>query len=229
LIKLLLGYELPGLSFSSGGEDVLLNYLFGFKNQGFFVDVGAYHPVAASNTYLFYLKGWRGINIDARPGSMSAFQAQRPDDINLELAVADTDEELTYYSMNDGHSSMNTCSAEFVQYLNIAGDVTGEVKLRPVPLARVLDEHLPPGRGIDFLTVDVEGMEASVLRSNDWLKYRPRVIMLESFARLSAELFSDAAAQLLITQGYRPIVKTTSEIVFLDGPYDLSPVGQIVL
>ena len=35
----------------------------------------------------FYKKGWRGINIDALPGSMDLFNKVRPNDINLEGAL----------------------------------------------------------------------------------------------------------------------------------------------
>jgi len=45
------------------GEDVFVNnYLK--KKIGFYVDVGAYHPLELNNTYLLYKKGWNGINID---------------------------------------------------------------------------------------------------------------------------------------------------------------------
>ena len=229
LVKFILGYELPGLSFSSNGEDVILNYLFAFKPKGFFIDVGAYHPVLSSNTYLFYLKGWRGISIDARPGSMSAFHKTRSEDINLELAISDTSEELPYYLVNDGQSPMNTFSEDFVQYLHNEGGITDEIKIMTTPLAKVLDDYLPPRRDIDFLTIDVEGMEIRVLRSNDWRKYRPKVVMVENFAELSSGLLESDVVITLVSEGYRPIVKTTNEIVFLDNAYELSRVGQIVL
>src|SRR5688500_1440642 len=82
-------------SFSQEGEDLILRHIFKGKREGFYVDVGAYHPMRFSNTYLFYSMGWRGINIDATPGSMSAFRAVRPRDTNLQLAISDRNETLT--------------------------------------------------------------------------------------------------------------------------------------
>jgi hypothetical protein len=54
-------------SYSQEGEDMILNRIFEFRNSGFYIDVGAHHPMRFSNTYFFYRKGWRGINIDAMP------------------------------------------------------------------------------------------------------------------------------------------------------------------
>ena len=55
----------PRYSFSQEGEDLLIDRMFDGQSVGFYVDVGAHHPTRFSNTYLLYLRGWRGINIDA--------------------------------------------------------------------------------------------------------------------------------------------------------------------
>ena len=82
--------------YSQEGEDMILQRMFGQRREGFFVDVGAHHPFRYSNTYLFYKKGWRGINIDATPGSMREFEKYRPADINLEVAVSQTPGEFCF-------------------------------------------------------------------------------------------------------------------------------------
>ncbi len=71
------------------------------KTTGFYVDVGAHHPLRFSNTYKFYKRGWHGINIDAMPGSMDLFNRLRHRDINLERAVSDSKQILTYYAFNE--------------------------------------------------------------------------------------------------------------------------------
>ena len=68
---------------------MLLRHLLGSdKMDGFYVDVGAFHPTLFSNTYFFYLNGWRGLNIEARPGSKQLFDKLRPKDINVEIGVS---------------------------------------------------------------------------------------------------------------------------------------------
>lgn len=74
-------------SYSQEGEDMILSRIFGDKKNGFYVDVGAHHPFRFSNTYLFYKRGWLGINIDAMPGSMRLFDRFRKNDINIESAI----------------------------------------------------------------------------------------------------------------------------------------------
>jgi len=68
--------------YSQDGEDIILKEFFSGKEKGFYVDIGAHHPLRLSNTYLFYKKGWSGINIDAMPGSMKIFNKKRRRDIN---------------------------------------------------------------------------------------------------------------------------------------------------
>ena len=83
------------------GEDIILSEFFPNKTDGFYVDVGAHHPMRFSNTHMFYKKGWRGINIDAMPGSMKAFERKRPRDINLEIGVSGKEGEMTFYMFDD--------------------------------------------------------------------------------------------------------------------------------
>src|SRR5437868_6288327 len=83
------------MSYSQDGEDLVLSRFLSSENKGFYVDVGAHHPTRFSNTYFFYKKGWRGINIDAMPGSMIAFDKMRPRDTNVEAAISDNDSEIT--------------------------------------------------------------------------------------------------------------------------------------
>jgi len=88
-------------SYSQEGEDLILLRIFEKKRIGFYVDVGAHHPFRFSNTYRFYLRGWRGINIDPMPGSMRLFNKFRKRDINLELAVGENEDTLIYYMFNE--------------------------------------------------------------------------------------------------------------------------------
>ena len=66
---------------------MISRHVFEGRWQGFYVDVGVDHPRRYSNTYFFYKLGWRGVNIDAMPGSMNLFARIRPRDINLECGV----------------------------------------------------------------------------------------------------------------------------------------------
>lgn len=180
---LFISNRLPGtwqVYYSQMGEDMILNNLFQNKNEGFFVDIGAYHPVELSNTYYFYKKGWRGINIDATPGSMEKFKCLRPADINLELGVAGEEGEMNYYLFHN--KALNTFSENGLRYAKEQFNLEPFkiVKRKFMPLDKILDKYLPaPVTKIDFLSIDVEGADELVLRSNNFKKYRPQVICIE--------------------------------------------------
>ena len=93
--------EFAHKSYSQEGEDMILRRIFENQENGFYVDVGAHHPKRFSNTYFFYKHGWKGINIDALPNSMSLFKKLRPRDVNIEQPISDNVESLTYYHFNE--------------------------------------------------------------------------------------------------------------------------------
>jgi FkbM family methyltransferase len=190
-------------SYSQDGEDMLLRSIFEGQSTGFYVDVGAHHPQRFSNTHYFYLSGWRGMNIDAMPGSMEPFLRLRPRDVNLEIGVSDSNGMLTYFAFND--SALNGFSKEIADRITESGQYHLEFT-KPVPtrpLAEILDEYLPANQTIDFLTVDVEGLDDAVLRSNNWEKYRPRVILMEA-----VHLSPTSGSQFLRSLGYREVCST---------------------
>lgn len=73
--------------YSQEGEERILERLFKGKTNGFYVDCGANHPIRYSNTYRLYRKGWRGIVIDALPGTEKIYSRIRPRDIVVESGV----------------------------------------------------------------------------------------------------------------------------------------------
>jgi FkbM family methyltransferase len=177
--RALFGYDSYAPSFSSAGEDMILRHILGSdKMSGFYVDVGAFHPTLFSNTYFFYLNGWQGINIEARPGSKTLFDKVRPRDINLEVGVSSERGSMTYYFIAED-SPMNSFSPDFLRQIEMMKEVRSEIPVPTLPLAEVFDRHLPDGQSIDFLDVDVEGHDLEVLESNDWKRFRPRLIVVE--------------------------------------------------
>lgn len=213
-VESILGQELQGqLSFSHEGEDILLKRLTDIEKSGFYVDVGAHDPRAFSNTYLLYMGGWRGVNIDATPGSMESFKRLRPRDINLEYGVSDSFDELTFHTFKA--SALNTLSDDIAaRYVSNGWESKGQVKIKTRPLAAILDDVLPKNQEIDLLNVDVEGNEYSVLASNDWDRFRPTLIFVEILDVPLDEVNDTAVAKLLGAKGYLMIAKLSTTVVF---------------
>ena len=202
-----------GTYYSQEGEDILLRRIFGDQIKGFYVDVGAHHPKRFSNTCYFYDRGWEGINIDALPGSMKVFQKFRPRDTNLEIAISEKEQNLTYYMFNEpalnGFSKSISDERKNEQY-----HIEATINVPSFPLSKILDTYLPSGQIINFLSVDVEGLDLKVLASNDWDKYRPKIILVEVLENSLNTIVNDPVYKYLIDQKYILFAKLVHTCIF---------------
>jgi FkbM family methyltransferase len=202
-------------SFSQEGEDLVLQRIFAGRDNGFFVDVGAHHPTRFSNTYLFYLKGWRGINIDAAPGSMAEFRKVRPGDINIECPVSDKSEIATFYIFNE--PALNTFSESEAKKKNGLGPyrVIESKELQTETLSSILNKNLPHGKEIDFLSIDVEGLDLQVLKSNNWDLYKPKIILVEDLLQdFNLIIKNSEVKKYLEDKNYLLFAKTVNTVFY---------------
>lgn len=199
---------------------MVLRRIFEGTRSGFYVDVGAHHPKRFSNTFFLYQLGWSGINIDAMPGSMRLFERVRPRDINLELGVAQESGSLDYYVFNE--PALNG----FSEALSTERDRPGQqyfvertIRVQVAPLKDILDKHMD-GQEIDFLSVDVEGLDLEVLKSNDWTLFRPRFVLAEILGRSLHDLHRDPVVQFMGDRGYVLYAKQVNTVFFRDATGD---------
>ena len=204
-------------TYSQDGEDVVLEVFLSNREKGFYIDVGAHHPYRFSNTYLFYKKGWSGINIDALPGTMKLFNKKRKRDINLELGVSKESKEMTYYMFNE--PALNGFSKELSESRDNEGGykIIEKKKISTKPLLKILDEYLPKGTKIDFINIDVEGMDLEVLESNNWKKYIPEYILVECRETSFEDMNNDPIYSFLKRKGYILVAKTFRTSIFKKG------------
>lgn len=203
----------PKTTFSGEGEDLILNKLFGKQDKGVYVDVGCYHPKVGSNTEIFYQRGWTGINIDPNPLAISKFQNYRPKDFNINAGIASVEDQLAYYMFEE--PAINTFSAEVCnQRIEKDGQkFIGKKIISTHTLEYILDKYLN-NRQIDFLDIDTEGLDLDVLKSNNWDKYRPRIILVEDQYEQGDSFETLSTYQYLLPKGYRLIAKTVSTLIF---------------
>jgi FkbM family methyltransferase len=204
-------------SWSQEGEDQILRRIFERQSTGFYIDVGAHHPKRFSNTYLFYKRGWRGINIDAMPNSMRDFNKIRPLDINLELGIGAEQCQLEYYVFNE--PALNGFSKKLSLERHDSDStykIKEVIKVNVQPLSQVIDRHLPHGQGIDFVSVDVEGLDFEVLKSNDWVKYRPKFVLVEILGSSLHDIEKNEISRFMCEAGYVLYAKCMNTVFFED-------------
>ena len=200
---------------SQEGEDILMKRILKnfYFDKGFFIDVGAHHPVRFSNTFHYYLKGWRGINIDPVPGMKNLFDEYRPDDINIENAISRTEEELDYYQFKE--SAFNTFSSDNAKHAKSKTELISVDKIKTRRLDEILDRHLPENTIIGFMNIDVEGFEMEVMKSSDWTKYRPYLICIEALEGNYSNIIND----FLEDKNYKRIASTKNSIIYIENQF----------
>ena len=163
-------------SYSMEKEDLEIAKILNNIKNGFYVDVGGYHPLHRNNTYLLYKKNWRGINIDLSKFSIDLFNFARPEDINLNVAVSKTNKKIKYYTQKK-ISQLSTIYKDIANK-RMQGPII-EKEILSDTLTALLEKTLYKNRRIDFLNIDAEGADFEVLESLNFDVYRPKLICVE--------------------------------------------------
>lgn len=165
------------ISYSQTGEDLILN-CFLKQSSGIYIDVGCHDPVIFNNTYLFYKRGWRGINIDANAKYINKFNKIRKKDINICAIVGSTQKYEKFYIFDEDKASTYLKRSKD-QSLSLGHKLEEVIEISCLTLNNIFNGYLEKQK-IDFLSVDVEGAEIEVFNSNDWKKYRPSFVIAET-------------------------------------------------
>lgn len=209
------------ITYSRLGEDVIIHHLLTSvlkkTKPGFYVDIGAFHPRASSNTKFLAILGWKGINIDANENSIDAFRKERPHDINVCCGVAEKEGVLTYHKFA-GIDAANTFSPAMAkQWQEENGWVLKETSTRPVrPINAILDEHLPKNQTIDYMNIDIEGLDEVVIQSLDLSRYRPSILSIELHNIDILAASESPAIQYMIRHGYSLVSVNVATYIFLE-------------
>lgn len=165
------------ISYAQNFEDVLLNRIFKDQREGFYIDIGAHHPTHDSVTKSFYDRGWKGINIEPVKEFFELLQKERTGDINLNLAISDSQGEVDFFELiGSGFSTLNYEMA--TRLAEEKSLMLSKYTVSTKTLADICREHV--NCPIDFLKVDVEGWEEKVVFGNDWQKFRPKIVIVEA-------------------------------------------------
>jgi len=162
-------------SYSFNGIDLIIDYIFKNQKLGTYIDVGAQNPISNNNTYLLHKRGWSGVNIDLDKKNIDLFNLSRPKDINLNYAISDKEGEVEFYFYHNT-SPINTLSKEVSNYQKAK---IKEIKMIKTYSLNNILEKINFHKNIDYMSIDVEGLEEKVLNGFNINKYNPKVVSVE--------------------------------------------------
>jgi FkbM family methyltransferase len=192
--------NLPPLSYAQRFEDFHLWRCFGGQTDGFYIDIGAGHPVYDNVSFAFYLAGWRGIVAEPNPALAALSRAVRKRDHLHEGLCGAQAGEATLYLQREFHGLSTTVAEHAATAAKEVGRSAEPVTLPMTTLAALCEAHAPAS--FEFLKVDVEGAEADVLRGADFTRFRPKVIVVEAIKPISLAPAWDEWEPLLSQHGY---------------------------
>ncbi|MDO8478770.1 MAG: FkbM family methyltransferase [Candidatus Rokubacteria bacterium] len=193
------------ISYAQNYEDVMLFRALKGVDKGFYIDVGAQDPLFDSVTKAFYERGWRGINIEPVEHWFQKLVADRPEDINLQLAASSQTGNVRFFEVRD--TGMSTADVNFARQHAAQGFEVREYEILAKPLDMICAES--GVKEVHFLKVDVEGAEAEVLRGISLTDIRPHIILVEATEPNSQVTTHKQWEHLLTNRGY--------EFAYFDG------------
>ncbi|HJZ91706.1 MAG TPA: FkbM family methyltransferase [Gemmataceae bacterium] len=208
------------VSYSQAGEDIVaLTLLKGLHvDKPSYLDVGAFLPILGNNTYLLYREGGRGVLVEPNVSCIRELERKRPGDTVLNVGIGFSQEETTgdYYVLN--FPQMNTFDADEAKRRE--RDSNGKtvikeiVKMPLVPINKVIAENF--GGGVpDYLSIDVEGLELTILQTLDFERYRPKLICADTLTDGGLKM-NTGTADFLSGKGYAIRGMTPANTLFVD-------------
>lgn len=183
-------------------EDYILSYVFKDVAKGTYVDVGANDPEVGSVTSYFYLRGWRGLNIEPNPDHQVALRKARPADANVGVGISDAPATLQFYRFEPRANGLSTFDRDTALRHQAAGFKFDELSIPVETLTDVLQKSDIVDGAFSFLNVDVEGFERKVLTGLDFKKFPPTVVMIEATAPLTEDPTQQNWESILYGEGY---------------------------
>lgn len=194
-------------SYSQYGEDLIIDSFFQHHvpiKNGNYLDIGCYHPIGISNTYVLHKKGWQGLVIDIDDYKLELFKRRRGKNVEVLKAAISSEDSLSkvpIYKFNQPFSPYDTLSEDMAKTrskaINI--DYTTE-EVNQISINSLLNK-----KHFDLINIDVEGLDELIVNSIDFKKHQPTMIVYESFDPLSSsktkELLNDNGYTLLFISG----------------------------
>lgn len=186
------------VSYAQNAEDAVLLRVFREQPAGFWIDIGANHPINDSVTKNFSFMGWHGINVEPVASLYEQLCLDRPGEVNILAGVSDHSGTMTFHR-NDSNLDLSTFHPGLAAGYLARGDDLVDVDIPVLTLAEICAAHVGD-RSIDFIKIDTEGHELAVVEGHDFDRYRPRVLLAE------VGEYRDAIREALQRRAMRPVL-----------------------
>jgi len=221
--KLLRPPPLPGkLSYAEAGEDLVLwQIAVGALRieQPTYMDIGAHHPVINNNTFLFYERGAHGVLVEPNPALHDVLSGVRPRDTLLRVGIGPARESAADYYIIGGSEDgqLNTFSREQAMELVTRGQGHYRIdRVIKIPLLNINDVMRAQWNAApNVLSIDTEGYDLTILRSLDFKRLRPDVIVAET-GELGGKRLEVEILEFLVQQGYQVRGGSFVNTIFVD-------------
>ena len=196
----------PRNTYAIEAEDLIVQRLFQavvskkLSGPGYFLDIGAFHPINHSNTYLLYLDGWRGVNVEPNPDTFEDFARYRPEDRNINIGISDRASSLLYHRFQDPLVNGFFSQAHVDMLVERGYIYLGSEQITCVGINDFLAANV--NTEIDFLNIDIETNEGVVFAEWNWRDFKPKVICAEIFAVGVADVLESPVARILSQNDY---------------------------
>lgn len=141
------------------------------------IELGAYDGYTLSNSYAFSKLGWRTLLIEPSTVEYQRATRFRPADIVVNAAVCDTRTDPLLFVPNGPMGGLWDSMPDLIKDMHPGHEYLKPTKMYCVLLGELLTKF--GAQHVDFLSLDVEGAEVSVLRTLNFTQTRIDVIALE--------------------------------------------------
>jgi FkbM family methyltransferase len=155
--------------------DIKLDNIFNKKENGFYIELGAFDGISQSNTAFFEFKrNWKGILIEPSKGSYELCKKNRPNSIVYNYCCVSNDYKEEYISGDFNNITMASVNGNRLKSNDL-------VSVQAKTLEKILTETINETIKIDFISIDTEGYEFEIIKGLNLDKFRPKYMLIEIY------------------------------------------------
>lgn len=210
-------------TYAQYGQDLFLTeVLFPGVRGGYFVDIGANDGVTLSNTWLLEKRrGWTGVCVEPQPDIYALLRANRGCEC-LNCCIASENGEVEFLQVVGANMLSGMVEAIDARHRERIRSEVGQENERLIRIqARRFDAIVPPGAAIDYLSIDTEGAEKTILQAIPFENYRIRVLSVEN------NYGEPFIHEFLVDKGFRLVAVIGDDEFYVGDDVSVPPFAQI--